>query len=100
MIPGGASGKASGIGVGSPGRDDASGARWGSGEGAAIRPGVDRVEALDLARRFAREHVAVRAGPGQAYVGATGSEPAAEVRSNIIPDRPSPERALKDGKGF
>jgi RND superfamily putative drug exporter len=51
-----------------------------------FRPGVNRVEALDLARRFAQRHVAPQAGE-QAYVGVTGSEPAAEVRSNIIPDR-------------
>ena len=67
-----------------------------------FRREVGRVEGLDLARRFATEQVAPQevggpqAGPEagaaaeraeQAYVGVTGSEPAAEVRSNIIPKR-------------
>ena len=59
-----------------------------------FRPGVNRVEGLDLARRLAEEQVVSQeAGPeagkaaAQAYVGVTGTEPAAEVRSNIIPER-------------
>ena len=51
-----------------------------------FRPEVGRPEAIDLANRFAAQHVAPQA-PSSAYVGVTGSQPAAEARSNIIPDR-------------
>lgn len=51
-----------------------------------FRPEVGRPQAVDLANRFAAQHVAPQA-PSAAYVGVTGSQPAAEARSNIIPDR-------------